>query len=212
MPKAEVTGEPPISIRQGAKLPHWTRLGATYFITFRTADSIPPEAADKLRSELRALERKETQHPLDAEELARKRQLESEAYQQLLDQCHGACELRNPACAECVRAALFHFDEAQYRVWAWCIMPNHVHVVVQPLGEQELAQILKAWKSVSSRRIGAVLGRKGVFWQDESYDHIVRDLAEFDHYVKYTLENPIAAGLPEWKWVGARSDLDQWHG
>jgi REP element-mobilizing transposase RayT len=193
---------PQIQVRQGAYLPHWTREGATYFITYRTADSLPATAIEKLQVELRILDRKLEWGELTPEEEARKSALKSDAYLRMLDNCYGACVLRRDDCAEVACNALSHFAEVQYRLWAWCIMPNHVHAVVQPFAGFELSRILHGWKSVSSRRIGKLIGQKGTFWQSEYYDRLVRDDAEFAYYVQYTLENPAAAGLRNWKWAG----------
>jgi REP element-mobilizing transposase RayT len=157
---------------------------ATYFITFRTADSLPAAAAEKLKTELRLLERKTQWHELTPEEQVRLARLKSEAYERVFDRCYGACVLKRDECAEVVANALQHYAEAQYRLWAWCVMPNHVHAVVQPFQGIELPGILHGWKSVSSRRIGKLLGARGVFWQAEYYDHLVRDEAEFTHYMK----------------------------
>lgn len=191
-----------INKRKGSYLPHWTRDAAIYFITFRTADSLPKQAVEKLKEELRLLDRKEHWQDLTPEELARQSRLKSEAYQKILDNCCGACVLRRGDCASEVASAMQYFAEQRYRLWAWCVMPNHAHAVVQPFEGHALPEIMKAWKSYSSRQINKLLGTKGVFWQPEYYDHLVRDEGEFEHYVRYTLDNPVAAGLREWKWVG----------
>lgn len=198
--------EPPVQKRLGANLPHWTREGATYFITFRTADSLPAEAIEKLSAESRLLERKQNWQKLEPEETLRLSRLKSDGYLKLLDQSYGACILLRDDCAEVVAKALKHYAEVHYRLWAWCVMPNHVHTVVQPFQGFELPKMLHGWKSVSSKRIGKLLGQGGVFWQSESYDHIIRDEAEFDHYMAYTLNNPKAAGLTNWKWLGKFPD------
>lgn len=196
-------GKPePIHRRQGSYLPHWTREGATYFITFRTADSLPRHAIEKLASEMRMLDRKTQWQNLTPEELLRQKQLKSETYQNLLDNCYGECVLKRDDCAKVVADRLQYKAEQDYRLWAWCVMPNHIHAVVQPFDGSTLAEILQAWKSVSSRMIGKLLGRSGVFWQSEYYDRLIRDEAEFQHYVSYTLKNPVNARLRNWKWFG----------
>jgi REP element-mobilizing transposase RayT len=194
----------PIKARQGANLPHWTAEGATYFITFRLADSLPKPAVERLKSEQRMLERQFEQgtQQMTAEELIRRSKLKSEAYLKMLDECHGECLLRRPAVAEVVASALKFFDKQRYRLHAWCIMPNHVHAVVQPVPERDLPGILHSWKSFTSTKINKLLGRQGAFWQTEYYDHLIRDDAEFAHYVKYTRDNPMVAGLVDWPWVG----------
>lgn len=192
-----------IQKRQGAYLPHWTKDGGAYFVTFRTADSLPREAVTRLKGELQTLKNKSQWQSLSLDDAERATRLNSEEYENLLDASHGACVLRRSDCAGIVAEALRYHAEKQYRLWAWCIMPNHVHAVVHPLEGEALPKIIQAWKSVSSRRIGKVLGHGGAFWQAEYYDHLIRNEAEFRRFVKYTLENPANAGLVGWKWVGA---------
>ena len=92
-------------------------------------------------------------------------------------------------------------------------MPNHVHVVIQPFAgktttagtavpHSELSEILHSWKSFTSKEANKLLRRSGDFWQAEYYDHLIRDESDFRHAVRYVLDNPIKAGLRNWKWVG----------
>jgi REP element-mobilizing transposase RayT len=81
-------------------------------------------------------------------------------------------------------------------------MPNHVHVVVHPRVGHDLSSISHSWKSFTSKQINRVLGRCGVLWQPEPYDHLIRDDDDFRHAVDYTLGNPRAANLIDWQWVG----------
>ena len=192
-----------IQKRQGAYLPHWTKEGGTYFVTFRTADSLPVEAVKELKSEASLLKNKSDWVALTPDEVARAGRLNSEQYERLLDNAFGACVLRHAECAKLVADALLYYAESQYRLWAWCVMPNHVHAVVRPHADVSLSAIVHGWKSVSSRRIGKVLGSGGVLWQAEYYDHLIRDETEFQHFVRYTLKNPATAGLIDWEWVGA---------
>jgi hypothetical protein len=89
----------------------------------------------------------------------------------------------------------------RYRLHAWCIMPNHVHVVVEPFAGHELPEILHSWKSFTAKTANRLLGRTGGFWQDEYYDHLIRDTEEYFHAIGYVLENPARAGLRDWPWV-----------
>jgi REP element-mobilizing transposase RayT len=80
-------------------------------------------------------------------------------------------------------------------------LPNHVHALFRPETGHDLAEILGAWKSVSTRLINAARSRRGSIWQREYYDHLLRDEAEFIHAVEYILDNPRRAGLRDWPWV-----------
>jgi REP element-mobilizing transposase RayT len=204
--------DPPLCIRRGAYLPHWTREGETYAICFRLADALPQSVADGWNFERRNIVETANalQRPLSEQELQRLAHIFSTKVESYLDAGHGACHLRNPRCAETVLSALDHFDGSRYELAAWCIMPNHVHVAVSPLAKVPLASILHTWKSFTARRCKDVLGLShdgSPFWQPEYYDHLVRDVIDFDHQVRYILNNPIKARLENWPWVGAKSNV-----
>ncbi|HLK04212.1 MAG TPA: transposase [Candidatus Acidoferrum sp.] len=89
---------------------------------------------------------------------------------------------------------------------AWVVMPNHVHVLFEP--QCTLGQITQAIKGRSARKANLLLGRTGkYFWQDESFDHWIRDEAEFAKVKKYIERNPVVAGLvakeADWRWSSA---------
>lgn len=92
----------------------------------------------------------------------------------------------------------------RYKLHAWCVMPNHVHVVVEPLQSFELPDIIHSWKSFTAKQANRLLSRSGLFWQEEYYDHIIRNEADYNRVVLYTLENPIKAGLRNWSWVSKK--------
>ena len=93
-----------------------------------------------------------------------------------------------------------------YTLAAFCVMPNHVHVVLEPLAPAP--RITKSIKGLTARAANQILNRTGVpFWMDESYDRWVRDAEERNKIVRYTERNPVAAGLVErvedWPWSSA---------
>jgi REP element-mobilizing transposase RayT len=93
-----------------------------------------------------------------------------------------------------------------YVLHAFVIMPNHVHMLATP--GVALPKLTKSLKSVTGRRANAMLGLLGgPFWQDESYDHLVRNEREFDRIRGYIEENPVRAGLvresSEYRWSSA---------
>lgn len=107
----------------------------------------------------------------------------------------GSCVLKRPEIAQIVQDALLHFEGQRYHLATWCIMPNHVHVVVQPMGEHRLQDILHSWKSFTATKINSLLDRKGTLWERESFDHLIRRPEHAEHFVRYTEYNPVAAGL-----------------
>ena len=212
------TGVPPVltarsdqelSIRQGAYLPHWTKDGAIYAVNFRLIDSLPKHVVEGWVSDRDAIvaNARDQRRPLTAADLEELDRLHTERVEAYLDAGHGACWLRDDRVAEVVAAALKHFDGRRYRLLAWCIMPNHVHVVLQAMPGEELSKILHSWKSHTAHAANKVLGRSGEFWQPESYDHLVRDEPDLRHAVEYAWGNPDAAGLGDWRWRERRGEV-----
>lgn len=86
-------------------------------------------------------------------------------------------------------------DGQVYDLIAYCIMPNHLYLVCAPLENSNstyfgLSEILHSLKRHTAREAKKILQRHGAFWQDESFDHFIRDNAELERTVKYVLYNP----------------------
>ena len=199
-----MTDEESVLKREGASLPHWTQTGATYAVTFRLNDALPQGVMAEWELERRKIlhavgEKK--QEPAEPER-QRLSKLFSETVDRYLDAGHGKCWLRDKRIAKIVRDALLHFDGERYQLLAWCIMPNHVHAVVQPRRGYKLSDILHSWKSFTARKANPLLQREGAFWQPESYDHLVRDQRDLANQIQYVVQNPDKAGLHGWQWVG----------
>jgi len=192
-----------VTIRDRGRLPHWEKESATYFITFRLADSLPKSVLDQIDSEREAIVKTANQlhRPLSPDERRKLQNLSSPVIEKYLDRGAGACHLKNPAVAEEVANTLRHFDNRRYRLFAWCIMPNHVHVVVRLLPGQTLAEVVHSWKSFSAKRANAILDLEGAFWQREYYDHLVRNEGELERAIHYLEDNPEKANLRDWRWV-----------
>ncbi|MGA2179597.1 MAG: helicase C-terminal domain-containing protein [Verrucomicrobiota bacterium] len=175
-------------------LPHWRQAGATYFVTFRLADSIPQ---DKLRQWLREQEDwlKKNPEPLTVELKAEFHEKFTERFHHWLDSGMGECWLRRPELSTIVEEALRFFDGQQYLLGHYVIMPNHVHTVVQLAQGNPLKEVLHSWKSFTAHKLNEAIGRKGQLWQDESFDCIVRNAAQLDKIAFYIQENPQRAGL-----------------
>jgi putative DNA methylase len=108
-----------------------------------------------------------------------------------------------------VQAALLKFDGARYCLHAWCVMPNHVHVLATPLGAWSLSSILHSWKSFTAKQINKALSRDGAVWWEEYFDRAIRDDVHFEVAKTYIEENPVKAGLcvtaAEWPFSSARA-------
>src|SRR5262249_7984656 len=117
--------------RRGAHLPHWTRPGAIYSVTFRLIDSLPLAVLDSWRVERDAITENARQQnrALTVDESNRLAHLYSAKIEKCLDAAHGECWLKRFDVASLVAEELAHFRGKRYRLLAWCIMPNHVHAV-----------------------------------------------------------------------------------
>jgi REP element-mobilizing transposase RayT len=191
-----------VKIRNRGRLPHWEREGGTYFVTFRLADSLPRTVVAKIVERQRVLASAKRSGlkllPFQRVLIADYSPTKIERY---LDSGTGACYLRDARIAELVAQALRFWDGQGYRLAAWCLMPNHVHVVFRLLPGQELSNLLRSWKSYTARMANRVLGRTGDFWQREYYDRLIRDGNELDCAIQYVMQNPEKAGLSDWGWV-----------
>jgi len=93
------------------------------------------------------------------------------------------------------------FDSQRYELLAWCVMPNHVHVVLQLFPGVQLSTVVHSWKSFTAKQANRILNRSGTFWQREYYDRLMRDGNELDRAIAYVANNPIRAGLKDWPFV-----------
>jgi REP element-mobilizing transposase RayT len=191
-------------------LPHLKVARAAYFVTFRLADSLPRDAVLRLKEQRDDLLQRAAREKPDDHEHTRRALFVWYAAEvdAVLDQHSGASWLRQPRVAELVAGALRHFEGERYVLHAWCVMPNHVHVVVRPHLGHALDTILHSWKFYTGNEANKLIGRPGEnFWQAESYDHWIRDEEDFAHCCRYTEENPVKAGLvacaADWPWSSA---------
>jgi len=115
--------------------------------------------------------------------------------------------LRRDDCAKLIEDALLHFDGQRYKLLAWCIMPNHVHVMVECDAQHSLALIVQSWKSFTAKSINAVLRRTGRLWAADYFDRYARDDPHYAAIVSYIESDPVKAGFVEspqdWRWSSA---------
>lgn len=199
------------------KLPHIQPEGSTLFVTFRLYGTIP-HAQIEAWNELRLLRGRQIQasDQLDKRQLLYEEQLrEFGRYDRFLDAAqHGPRWLKDPEIAQLIVDSLRFYDDKRYRLDAYTIMSNHVHVVFAPLqrgdgGYYPLRSIMHSIKSYSANKANEILGETGqTFWQAESYDHFVRNEQEWQRIIQYVLNNPVKAGLvaswEEWPWSHSR--------
>jgi REP element-mobilizing transposase RayT len=176
-------------------LPHWQRADSALFITWRLFGSLPR----------RILAASLKQQNLGKRFLLLDRELDKAAY--------GPTWLKDAALAKVVVDALHHGAEhlQLYRLSAYVVMSNHVHILIWP--KKSLPEITKSIKGFTAHEANRMLGRTGErFWQDESFDHAVRNEEKFYRIVRYIERNPVKAGLvqkpEEWPWSSAAERLE----
>jgi len=167
-------------------LPHFDSQEIIQFVTYRLADSLPLEALERIGLS-------------DRPESLR---------DDLLDRGWGDCWLRLPQIAAIVEQSFLTFDGERYRLHAWTIMPNHVHVLLGVNEESTLSDIVASWKKFTARHCNQQLGRSGSFWQTDYWDRFIRNDAHFEAAIRYIDNNPVTAGLAktpaDWAWGSAR--------
>ena len=126
--------------------------------------------------------------------------LYSDTIEKYLHAGRGACWLQRDEIAKVVADAFGYFHKVRYRLFAWCVMPNHIHAVMQPFDGISLPDIIHSWKSFTAKKANTILRRKGAFWCAEYYDHLIRDDQDFRNQVRYAWRNPEKAGWKDWKW------------
>jgi REP element-mobilizing transposase RayT len=174
-------------------LPHFDDSNAVQLVGYRLNDALPAAALAKLK---------------EAHTTSRAHQ---DAVEEYLHAGHGSCLLREPWCAQIVVDNWLRFDGTRYQLHAWTVMPNHVHVLVQPRAAS-LSDIVQSWKSYTLKLIlrraspGTFDGRR--IWQPDYFDRFIRDPGHYAAAVDYIHENPVKAGLVfnavDWSWSSAR--------
>ena len=170
------------------KLPHWEQRSVATFVTFRLADSLPQRELDQLRGEQSEWL---AGHPQPWNDDAQREhdELFSARIEGWLDAGYGDCILRDPENRGIVEDRLRYFDGVKYRLYAFVVMPNHVHVVFMPYDDVKVVDVVRTWKSVSSKMIVKRLARKGAIWMPEYFDRAIRNGEHFERAVRYTLRN-----------------------
>ncbi len=158
------------------RLPHYYSTGCPIFLTWRLAGSLPANRS------------------FPSHNLAGRTFL---VMDRLLDAASdGPLYLRHPDLARMVTEAI-RFQERHlehYSLHAYVVMPNHVHLLVSP--RAPVSRLMQSLKRFTAREGNRLLDRTGQpFWQDESYDRLVRDATEYERILRYIEMNPVNVGL-----------------
>jgi REP element-mobilizing transposase RayT len=202
-------------------LPHYQPFEAEFHVVFRLVGSLPAEVVEWMREERSALRSRsprlqgETQ---SKSELFMLRPACLAKYEHLLDGSSlGPRWLRDARVAAILSEAMHYRDGKQYDLYAYSIMPNHVHMVFRTVRRtvcptDRVTDILRKLKWNTALRANRVLGRTGSFWKAESYDHVIRTDEELSRTIWYVLHNPVLAGLASswrlWPWTYCKAEWD----
>jgi REP element-mobilizing transposase RayT len=180
-------------------LPHWRQEGATYFATFRLADSIPREKLSAIKRWRKIWQRANAESPSQQawEQLACQITRKCELW---LNEGHGASVFSDRELATEMSKSLLHFQNERCFTSCFVVMPNHVHVVMKPLPGFELEDVLASVKRFVGNTVNSQRNRSGKLWEEESYDQIVRDEEHLFKIVQYIGRNPGRAGIPREQW------------
>lgn len=200
------------------KLPHFQPSEATFFVTFRLAGSVPVETLRRLRKNYDLVEKGiPAQSDLTERE---RRELIYGAQKRLFAATDEFLDthpnepywLKEKKVAEIAAEAMHFRDGQQYELHAYTIMPNHVHMLMTLLLKAPvLHKVMQDLKKYSGLHCNRQIGREGQFWENESYDHVVRSEEEFFRILNYILLNPVKAKFVkewhEWPFTFAKAGL-----
>ncbi|WP_198174768.1 transposase [Spirosoma arboris] len=204
------------------KLPHIQPLFGTFFVTYRLYNSLPVSIRQQLREEYTfekiRLAKSDEYSIKVADELNRHYFGRFDA---LLDLCaYCPAYLADEEVTKVVADSLHFWDSQRIDLIAYTIMSNHVHTVFTLLGEEteigktnSLKRLMHSVKSYSAHKANALLNLRGKFWEEESYDRLVRDTDELRRIVRYIVMNPVKAGLckdwKNWTWSYVKPEYDE---
>jgi REP element-mobilizing transposase RayT len=177
-------------------LPHFDGREVPQFITCWLFDSVPKTVIEKWMREL-ALPNS------GYDQIALQKRLE-----RYLDQGFGEAHLKNPQIAQLVQDDLLSYDGVSWRLSAWVVMPNHIHLLATRFEAVTLSAIVQSFKSLTSHKANRVLSRKGRFWMPEYFDRYIRNPQHSVKTISYIENNPVKAMLCEkpenWPFSSAR--------
>lgn len=171
----------------GSRLPHWEQEGKLQFITFRLADSMPQAILRQYKAEkAKWLDRHpQPLSPEDENEYIKLFQTRLDKY---CDAGYGECLLQRRGVADIVVEKLEAWNNVDYKLYCYVVMPNHLHVLCQ-MPQQSLSKVVGRWKGGIAREVNRLLGRTGDLWQKGYFDRIVRSDDHLRHVFSYIIEN-----------------------
>jgi REP element-mobilizing transposase RayT len=182
--------------------PHYQFHDSIVFITWRLAGTLPVntmklfkqlKATDSDPGSIRDLE-------LIRQENARLFRLYQQFDLELAKWQNPGFSLNDEALAKIITDAIHFYAGTRYELHAYCVMSNHVHLLLRALKRQDseyhyISDIVQALKRYTALQINRHLGKEGQLWDDYYFDRIIRDEMNYNAVVEYILMNPVKAGL-----------------
>ncbi len=206
-------------------LPHLQPLGGVFFVTCMLQGAIPKQVNEQWIKEHEEELIKLKCQPSDPSYLQLEKEIDRKLWlkrEKFLDsRKNGPFYFDDDRLARVAAESLYYWDGKKIELICFCIMPNHVHAVFRTLQPDEvkdsekviLMNIMHSIKRYSANRCNRLLQRSGRFWQEESFDRLVRDRKELARIISYVINNPAKAGFctspKEWKWTYLKPEYNE---
>ena len=105
----------------------------------------------------------------------------------------------------------YHKTVFDYAVYGYCIMPDHLHVILRPEGKFNLSYIMKMIKGGFARKVNKLKEKEGSVWQRRFYDEVIRSEKQLLAQLAYMHQNPVSAGLIKTAGDYCFSSFNQYH-
>jgi REP element-mobilizing transposase RayT len=166
-------------------LPHFDGREVPQFVSLHIFDSVPASVLVRWKRELDVTKSK-------SDRILLQRRIEK-----YLDHGYGLAFMKHHRIASMIQNVLLASDGESYRLSAWVIMPNHIHLLATRFEDYMLADIMQTLKSITSHKANRILKRHGQFWMPDYFDRYVRNAEHFAKTVRYIEDNPVKARLCE---------------
>ncbi|MDO4411427.1 MAG: transposase [Akkermansia sp.] len=168
---------------KGRNLPHFHKGRKIHFITFRLADSLPQVFLSQLKIKIESLDK-------DKQDIIYRKRIE-----EWLNQGIGNCLLRQKKYAQFVVDVWKFYEQKDYDLLAWVVMPNHVHVLLNLYDSANIGKVIRRWKSYSAYKINNIKNSTGEIWMNDYYDRFIRDRKHLENTLSYIRKNINTAGI-----------------
>ena len=168
------------------------------FITFRLYDSLPKDVIDTWKKQL---DYDNIDIDEDTDDKTRQMLILIDKFE---DAGYGQCFFNDVRVRNVMSSSLHYNDGKKYNLISYCIMPNHVHVLVEMYDGYGLSEIVSNWRSYTAHKANKILGSKGDFWMHEYFDRYIRNERHLIKTLNYIADNPIKAHLA--------NSIDEWEG